>query len=182
MPISPADRDLAKLAASAAGDGLLSGLAHLAPSGASYMLGLLVNGMTIYGRTVPTKDFGAAIDAQNETWIARGRTASEAEGWDTAADTILGIYASKADEDEERRRDLIERSAGVEYDELPEEDLRLDLKLRLTHITLAEVNVFPAGGAHFTLPLIRISIAQVAGWWLVPVDEDGNGTITHPAS
>lgn len=79
MTISPSDHDLAELAAASRLDGALSALAGLAPTGARYMLGLLVNGMTVYGRTESPGAVFAELDAENARVIERGR-ASGASG------------------------------------------------------------------------------------------------------
>jgi hypothetical protein len=180
MPLSDSDRDLAVLASRAPGDRLLSGLSDLAVAGASYTLGVFVNGMTVYGQTVPARVFAKAIDAQNETIVALGQQTHGGDGWEVAAESIGGAYERAAVEDEEKRQALIERNSGGDNDDMSEEDARLAIRLRRQTLTLTEVAVFPPGAGNFSLPLIRIPVAHVAGWWIVPTDEEGKATISHP--
>ena len=37
-----------------------------------------------------------------------------------------------------------------------------------TTVTLTDATVFPPGSPRYEVPLLRIRLAQVAGWWLVP--------------
>ena len=80
MPISSLDRDLAELAAAVRLDGTLAALAGRASIGDAYMLGMLVSGMTVYGRTTSPVDLFARINEENAKMIARGR-AHGAESW-----------------------------------------------------------------------------------------------------
>ena len=130
MPISSLDRDLAELAAAVRLDGTLAALAGRASIGDAYMLGMLVSGMTVYGRTTsPVKSF-ARINEEHAKMIARGR-AHGAESWS----------------DQEIRK-------AIEDDD--------------TTVTLADATVFPPGSPRYEVPLLRIRLAQVAGWWLIP--------------
>jgi hypothetical protein len=49
-------------------------------------------------------------------------------------------------------------------------------------VTLADATVFPPGSPSFEVPLLRIRLAQVAGWWLVPTDAEGKASFTHPSA
>ena len=64
MPISSLDRDLAELAAAVRLDGTLAALAGRASIGDAYMLGMLVSGMTVYGRTTSPVDSFARINEE----------------------------------------------------------------------------------------------------------------------
>lgn len=140
MPISPLDRDLAELAAAVRLDGTLAALAGRAYIGDAYMLGMLVSGMTVYGRTTSPVDLFARINEENAKMIARG-----GESW--SAQEI---------------RKVIEDSD--------------------TTVTLADATVFPPGSPRYEVPLLRIRLAQVAGWWLVPTDAEGKASFTHPSA
>ena len=80
MPIRSLDRDLAELAAAVRLDGSLAALAGRASIGDAYMLGMLVSGMTVYGRTTSPVDLFARINEENAKMIARGR-APGAASW-----------------------------------------------------------------------------------------------------
>jgi hypothetical protein len=108
------------------------------------MLGMLVNGMTVYGRTTSPVDLFAGINEENAKRIGRGR-AHGAESWS-------------------------------------EQDIRKAIDDDVTTVTLADATVFPPGSPGYEVPLLRIRIAQVAGWWLVPTDAEGTASFTHPSA
>ena len=140
MPISSLDRDLAELAAAVRLDGTLAALAGRASVGDAYMLGMLVSGMTVYGRTTSPVDLFAGINEENAKMIARG-----AESWS-------------------------------------DQEIRKAIEDGDTTVTLADATVFPPGSPRYEVPLLRIRLAQVAGWWLVPTDAEGKGSFTHPSA
>jgi hypothetical protein len=140
MPISSLDRDLAELAAAVRLDGTLAALAGRAFVGDAYMLGMLVSGMTVYGRTTSPVDLFAGINEENAKTIARG-----AESWS-------------------------------------DQDIRKAIEDGDTTVTLADATVFPPGSPRYEVPLLRIRLAQVAGWWLVPTDAEGKASFTHPSA
>ena len=140
MPISPLDRDLAELAAAVRLDGVLAALAGRASIGDAYMLGMLVSGMTVYGRTTSPVDLFARINEENAKMIARG-----AESWSA-------------------------------------QEIRKVIEDGDTTVTLADATVFPPGSPRYEVPLLRIRLAQVAGWWLVPTDAEGKAFFTHPSA
>jgi hypothetical protein len=144
MPISSLDRDLAELAAAVRLDGTLAALAGRASIGDAYMLGMLVSGMTVYGRTTSPVDLFARINEENAKMIARGG-AHGAESWS-------------------------------------DQDIRKAIEDGDTTVTLADATVFPPGSPRYEVPLLRIRLAQVAGWWLVPTDAEGKASFTHPSA
>lgn len=144
MPISSLDRDLAELAAAVRLDGTLAALAGRASIGDAYMLGMLVSGMTVYGRTTSPVDLFARINEENAKMIAGGR-AHGAESWS-------------------------------------DQEIRKAIEDGDTTVTLADATVFPPGSPRYEVPLLRIRLAQVAGWWLVPTDAEGKASFTHPSA
>lgn len=144
IPISSLDRDLAELAAAVRLDGTLAALAGRASIGDAYMLGMLVSGMTVYGRTTSPVDLFARINEENAKMIARGR-AHGAESWS-------------------------------------DQEIRKAIEDGDTTVTLADATVFPPGSPRYEVPLLRIRLAQVAGWWLVPTDAEGKASFTHPSA
>ena len=162
MPISPSDQDLAELAAASQLDKTLSALAGLASVGARHMLGLLVNGMTVYGRAESPGAVFAELDAENARMIERAR-ATGASGWhDEAVEEIEGQWTRAFEEDEREDRELMERAEGKDLDDMPEPDIREAIEHRMTTMTLADVNVFRRGSPRFDVPVMRVRIAQVA--------------------
>jgi hypothetical protein len=143
VPLSSLDHDLAELAAAVRLDGALAALAGRASVGDAYMLGMLVSGMTVYGRTTSPVDLFARINEENAK-IARGR-AHGAVIWS-------------------------------------DQDIRKAIEDGDTTVTLADATVFPPGSPRYEVPLLRIRLAQVAGWWLVPTDAEGKASFTHPSA
>ena len=144
MPISSLERDLAELAAAVRLDGTLAALAGRASIGDAYMLGMLVSGMTVYGRTTSPVDLFARINEENAKMIGRGR-AHGAESWS-------------------------------------DQEIRKAIEDGDTTVTLTDATVFPPGSPRYEVPLLRIRLAQVAGWWLVPTDAEGKASFTHPSA
>jgi hypothetical protein len=176
-PISRRDRDLAELAAESGPDDMLSILAAIAPD-AGYMLGLFANGMTIYGRIVGPREMAALLDAENERMAARWSAAGH-EGWDEAAERIRGLWTKTIETEEAQSRKYAEHTSGDPF-EVPEEVGRKLIRDRQRSLTLADAHVFPPASPRFSVPLLRVRLAMVAGWWLVPIDEQGNASFEHP--
>jgi hypothetical protein len=143
VPLSSLDHDLAELAAAVRLDGTLAALAGRASVGDAYMLGMLVSGMTVYGRTTSPVDLFARINEENAK-IARGRAHGPV------------IWS--------------------------DQDIRKAIEDGDTTVTLADATVFPPGSPRYEVPLLRIRLAQVAGWWLVPTDAEGKASFTHPSA
>lgn len=181
MPISPTDRDLAELAAASRLDETLCELAGLACAGGKYMLGLLINGMTIYGRTESPGAVFAEIDAENARLIERGRATGDSRWSGETVAKVEGTWTRCFEEYEREHRKLMERNEGKQSDEMPEDDIREEIKKSNTTLVLADVEVVPPSGPHLELPLMRVQIAQVAGWWLIPTDAQGNASYSHPS-
>jgi hypothetical protein len=177
-PISAHDRDLAELASSSRPDRMLAVLASLADAGSTYTLGLLVNGMTIYGRTISPKQLATLLDEENvrmaERWKATG-----APGWDEAGEKIRGLWEKSFEEYQAERRMLVEHTTG-DVDDLPEEIGRMVIRGQGMSVTLSDVHVFSPGSPGFELPFLRVRLSMVAGWWLVPSDEHGRASFEHP--
>jgi hypothetical protein len=178
-PISDHDRDLAELAAASRADQMLGILAGQADTGATFSLGLLVNGMTIYGRTASRREVARALDDENARMIERSR-ASGGSGWDEAEETIKGQWMRNVEEAAAEERLLVEHTTG-DLHAVPEEIARMIIRSRETTITLTDVHVFTPGDPRFELPLLQIRLATVAGWWLVPTDEHGTVAYRHPS-
>lgn len=63
---------------------------------------------------------------------------------------------------------------------MPEHDIREAIENRTTSLTLADVKVFPPGSLRIEVPLMRVRIAEVAAWWLIPTDAEGKASFSHP--
>lgn len=175
--LSNRDRDLAEIAAESKPDVMLSILADTV-GGTTYVLGLLANGMTIYGRTVSAREMATMLDAENERMFARSST--EERGRQTnASEQIRNLWTTAIEKQEAEERELVVHTPG-DIDELPEELGRKIIRGRQSALTLRDVRVFPPGSPSFEVPLLRVRLSTVSGWWLVSTDEDGHATYAHP--
>jgi hypothetical protein len=115
----------------------------------------------------------ALLDAENARALMR-------LGSEEAAAKVEDAFARRFDEDEAAEQLLIENVSPSELDTVPEEVARREIESRRTGITLADVHMFPPGGAHFELSILRVRLASVAGWWLLPSDDEGKVSFHHP--
>lgn len=146
------------------------------------MLGLLVNGMTVYGRTESPRAVFAELDAENARMIERARATNAGDANGERVEKIEDTLTRTFEEDQCERNELMARTESQELDEMTEDDIRAVIDNRTTTLTLADAHVFPPGGQRFEVPLMRVRIAQVAAWWLLPSDAEGKATITHPTA
>jgi hypothetical protein len=176
-PLSNRNRDLAEIAAASKPDVMLSMLADTV-GGTTHVLGLLANGMTIYGRTVSPREMATMLDAENERMFARSST--EERGTQTnASERIRNLWTTAIEKQEADEWELVSHTSG-DIDELPEELGRKIIRGQQSTLTLEDVRVFPPGCPAFVVPLLRVRLSTVSGWWLVPTDKDGHATYTHP--
>ncbi len=155
----------------------------MADAGSSYVLGLIVTGMTIYGRTVPGRPVAEAFDDESERIIIRARAAApDKEGWDEAERVLKGAWTKMADDDLERHRELLDRITDRDWDDLEAEEQREALEQRPSVLTLADVRIFSSGASSAVeVAFLRVSLSHVAAWWLLPSAEDGTASFTHPS-
>jgi hypothetical protein len=178
MSISASDRDLAQLAADSRPDKTLAVLAGLGSAGIKCVLGLLVNGMTIYGHIESPGTVFAELDAENARMMERQRSAKDKESKE--ASPLEDVWTRKFEEGERQEEQIMERTEGKALEEMTEEDVRATIERQTTTLTLADVHVFPPASAGFEVPLMRVRIAQVNAWWLIPTDAEGNASFSHP--
>ena len=144
------------------------------------MVGLLVNGMTVYGRIESPREFFALLDVENATIVERGR-AADPDSWpEDVAATLKDSWVRHYDEQAAKHRALHERNDDVDFEEMSEEDMRSVIADDPATITLAEVNVFPPAAPRFQVPLMRVSVSHIAAWWPIPRDAEGSARFTHP--
>lgn len=176
MAITPADRDLALAAASSRHDSFLEAVASLHETG--YYVGLLVNGMTAYGRVSSDRAIAEVLDAENARAVARWKERDPT--WSEVEDEFKDRWTRQIDEEEREHRELVERNSNVPSDEMSDDDTRAMAQDRAVALTLVDAKVFPPGAPALEVPVLRVQVAQVGAWWLVPIDEKGGVSFTHP--
>lgn len=181
MGLTPPDRDLANLRAASRLDGTLEVVASLASSGMSRMLGLLVNGMTVYGFATSERALCEQLDEENAQMAARNRE-QDPENWsDEAIEKLTGKWVDSFEDHEREYRELVERTSA-DRKAMSEDDERMEIRHSAVTLTLADATVFPPGSPQFKVPVLSIRLSEVAGWWVVPTNPaDGSASFTHPS-
>lgn len=186
MLVAQADQelDLATLVAASQRDPYLQTLASLASAGSTYVLGLVVGGMTVYGRTSTARPLAEALDAEHERFVVRAREASdEPERWNEASARVAGIWTQRFEEDEADRQELVERLSDRAGDELTHEEEREVIEDRPQNLTLVDARVFPPGASQsLEVEVLRVPLASIGAWWPIPTDEDGQASFSHPVA
>lgn len=189
--LSNPEVDLAYLQASQRLDGYLVELAGLSDIGLSTVLGVLVGGTTIIGRLVPEIEMAKVIDEHLSSLLQLAeRTTESTEEKQLLAEADTSPHQKVAEERQAARKDLRERveaevgDGDIEPTELPEElARRLAQNSSPPALTLADASVLPPGAkAAISVPVLRIAIRQVGGWWIIPTDpETGQASFSYPA-
>ncbi len=189
--LSNPEVDLAYLQASQRPDGYLVELAGLSDIGLSTVLGVLVGGTTIIGRLVPEIEMAKVMDEHLSSLLQLAkRTAESTEEKQQLAEADTSPHQTVAEERQAARKDIRERveaevgDGDIEPTELPEElARRLAQNSSPPALTLADASVLPPGAkAAISVPVLRIAIRQVGGWWIIPTDpETGQASFSYPA-
>ncbi len=186
VSVAEADQelDLAKLVAASRPDPYLQAIAGLSSAGSTYVLGLLVGGMTVYGRTSTARPLAEALDAEHDRFVIRARKASdEPDRWNEASARVAGIWTQGFEEDEAEHQELVERLSDRAVDELTPEEQRELVEDRPQILTLVDARVFPPGASrHLEVEVLRVPLASIGGWWLIPTNEDGKAAFAHPVA
>jgi len=173
MALSPQERDAAQATASVGLDRFLQAIANVDQAG--YYVGLLINGMTVYGQVASDRAIAEVLDGENARIGAR--LTEQPAVW---TEVVEGGWTRRIDQEEEEHNGLVERNLKAELDEMSDDDARMTIRGRAVTLTLIEAKVVPAGAPTFDVPVLRVLLAQVGGWWLVPRDEEGTVSFTHP--
>lgn len=183
----PVDVDLSIIAETNRLDGILMSLIGLADvTAARYGVGLLTNGMTIYGAVASARIAAQAVDDLNQALVARWREqSSEKEGWDDAEERVRGFALQRWEQERERAESVrlhIEATREgedlIDPVQLPEELQRPFVQRQVRPIlTLADAKVCAPGQTEPPeIPVLRVRVSQVSAWWLLAVD----APIEHP--
>jgi hypothetical protein len=165
MTLSHTDRDLASLAANARHDSMLEAVASVSEIG--FFVGLLVNGMTVYGRAVSGRDSAEAFDAEVARTVERWKKADPGKDWTSVEAKLARGWTQKFEEDVRQHDELVERNLGkADVDAMSDDDARQTIQDRPAVLTLAEAKVFPPGAEPFDVPLMpcRSRRSPPGGW------------------
>jgi hypothetical protein len=183
-PMSGADRDLAIIAERSRGDAYLHDLVTTAEEGIPAAVGLLLNGMVIYGALAAPQRIAEEVDTHYD-WMTRGlqeRSDEQAEGWAKAREKLSGVRARYAEEDEKEREEHYDRLTEAygdpgDFDPLtgPADVARDALRHALRATLTLENATIATGQGRIEVPVLRVQIPQIAAWWLM---REGDASVT----
>lgn len=183
----PSEHDVALLTALAKPDPYLDLLIGQADAGAGAAVGVLANGMTMYGRIAPDRDMGERFDRFIEGVIQRGaRTSDDPDAWAEFAKKVRGQAVLAEEERANERREIVlsgEEDSDPHPAQVSAQETRrqIDLFSRRPALTLMEARVMiPGQQQSVEVPVLRVRVAQVAAWWLLEEGEDAAASVQHP--
>jgi hypothetical protein len=187
--MTSAEEDVAQLAAQHKTDPLLLELLRLGEAGVGFTVGLLLNGMIVTGV------LGSAIRTAEEVDARRSKALTLAakndselpDGFEETAEKAKTLSVNRY-EAQRANRDVVE----AELDSFLGEDGVLDPRIAPAdlmravihenvrgHFDLTQVTIAAPGQVGVVrLPVLRVSVAQVAAWWSADFDDEGRSTIT----
>lgn len=188
-PLSPADHDLAALGSYAVQDGFLLDLILLADSGISTSVGLMLNGMIVLGSVAAPGLAAGEVDAERRRIAGMSDRPDEmaADEWAAAQDRFAGANRRTLERIEAERRRLerdVEAYDGADNDEPVDETAApADLTRRLIahrarpFLTLCDVQIVAPGTPGVArVAVLRVTIAQIAAWWVIRHDKTGRAS------
>jgi hypothetical protein len=178
--------DLANIAANTVwGDGFLADLIDLAETGIGSLIGVFTNGMIVMGAVATAERIAQELDRQREMGSKTAERPDEVspEDWDermklwaTRNQRAYEAAVQEREEVEERLQSADEPrwDYSAQPKGLPREVLESQLR---TTLTLTNVQIIaPGQPGILRLSALRIALKQIAGWWPLPVDEEGKAS------
>lgn len=189
--MEPADVDLVRLRAVSEPDAYLQDLVELADQGITALIGVLINGMVAVGTLVGSEKIAEAVDDVRVAVaeIARGVDLPEGlsqEDYGASLDALGTRMKTAHKKIEARRRATFEEAVGyVDDDRFDERQAPADLTRRMflastrAHLTLIQPKIYaPGQNGLMSIPILRVPMSQISGWWPIPVDENGTAQVT----
>lgn len=190
-PSSPADFDLARIAAatSTRNDRYLFELIELADNDLSTAVGLLVNGVFITGILASAKAMADEVD-QARTWLAdlsrRLKDPKEPatdelekgiEEFSTTASKAFARHQEAITKVHEETEPYID-DEGFSFERAPAALSRRLIKIsQRAFITLKDVQIVAPGQIGMAqLPVLRVALAHIGAWWIIQLDADGRAS------
>lgn len=188
-PLAGSERDLMRLAARDTPDEFLMALQAMAKQRLNEQVGLLVNGMIVIGELSDPEVLAALMQVRRGAQIERAERPDglSDEEWDELAEDWISEPVRMVEDLQAREAALDEAlepylsgDGPPRSREIPGElERQLESFRTSSHITLTNATITVAGvNATTSVPVMRIAIRQVAGWWLAPLNEDGTTSIS----
>lgn len=186
-PLTGSERDLLRQAVRDAPDEFLMSLLGMARQRLREHVGLLVNGMIVIGELNEPEALAALLRVRRGAQIER---AERPEGltddeWEAMSQDWITEPTRMVEDQRAREESLDEAIEPYTIDGPPRSrDLPGELERQLealrtySHITLTDATITAPGvPATTSVPVMRIAVRQVSGWWLAPLNEDGSSSI-----
>jgi hypothetical protein len=191
-PLSQNEQDIAELAAARTGfDGYLAQLIVLADEGVPTYIGMIVNGIIVFGTLSSADKIAKSID-EHLSWLADASRKggmppeevsaeefeSSLQSFSSGATTAYEAHRAETDEVADEARPYSNEDGNLDFRTAPARVARRVVRLWYRHsITLTEVQVFAPGQAGLMrLPVMRVTLDQVSAWWIVPLDSEGQAS------
>lgn len=186
-PLPLVERDTLDLSLRSSPDPFLGDLVELAQHGSELAVGLLVNGMIVIGRLDRPEAIASALSTMRRRLIdsspkPEGQSdeqwAAVREGF---ANAPMQYVAERQQAEAAVHQELADRAVDgvVNMDELPATLGRQAREIATrTHITLTDARIAAPGQEGMTaLPVFRVAVQHITGWWFAMPDEDGASSI-----
>jgi hypothetical protein len=185
-PLDPNELNLALLASRHEPDPFLVQLAQRSKIAGGFGLGLLVNGMIVIGGLARPSDFAETVDAewQKAMNLNERPDGTSEEEWASLIERVSTQGAKIiADEIEHEERfheqgEFYRGPEGFDANTIPAAIARAAIVANAaSHLTLRGARIFaPPQPGPTIVPVLRVAIHQVAGWWILATDETGNAS------
>jgi hypothetical protein len=178
--VTPADRNRIVAAARGSHDRFLEDLLELAGLGFGLSVGLLLNGMVVFGALGRPEDAAEDLSAARGTAFANTPKSDDItdEEWDEARRNFVSQPRRQVEGYREATKELDAEIAGRDFAELPAALARRAVELNIRgHVTLRDVNILAAGAPAAThIPVMRVALRHISAWWPLHFDETGKST------
>lgn len=186
-PLTGSERDVLRQAARDAPDEFLMSLLGMARQRLREHVGLLVNGMIVIGELNEPEALAALLRVRRGAQIERAERPEglDDDEWAEMAQDWITEPTRMVEDQRAREESLDEAIEPYAIDgpprsrDLPGElERQLEAMRTYSHITLTDATITAPGvPATTSVPVMRIAVRQVSGWWLAPLNEDGSSSI-----
>lgn len=186
-PLNPSELNLALLTSRHEPDPFLVQLAQRSKIAGGFGLGLLINGMVVVGGLTRPSDFANMVDAE---WRKAANAFerpdnTSAEEWAAIVERVATQGARIIADEAERAERFHEQGEfyrgpeGFDVETIPAPIARAAIVANsASHLTLKDARIFaPSQPVPTIVPVLRVAIDQVAGWWILASDEKGNASV-----
>jgi hypothetical protein len=185
-PLDPNELNLALLTSRHAPDPFLVQLAQRSKSGGGFGLGLIVNGMVVIGALARPSAFAETVDVEwQKVMNLKERPADTSEEeWASLIERVstqgAQIIADEVEHEERfhERGEFYRGPEGFDASTTPAAIARAAIVANsASHLTLRDARICaPSQAGPTIVPVLRVAIDQVAGWWILATDDLGNAS------